>query len=34
MFSNDSALGLLTIPFGFIAIAAIVAAMFLLILPA
>jgi hypothetical protein len=32
--NNDLALGLLTIPFGFIAIAGIVAAMFLLVLPA
>jgi len=32
--NNDLALGLLTIPFGFMAIAGIVAAMFLLVLPA
>jgi hypothetical protein len=35
MFSNDSAVGLLIIPFGLIAIAGIVGAMFLLcVLPA
>ena len=32
--SKDTALGLLSIPLGFIAIAGIVAAMFLLVLPA
>jgi hypothetical protein len=34
MFSNDSAFGLLIIPAGFVLIAGIVAAMFLLVLPA
>ena len=34
MFSKDTAIGLLIIPAGFVAIAGIVAAMFLLVLPA
>ncbi len=34
MFSNSSALGLLIIPFGLIAIAGIVAALFMFVLPA